>query len=88
MNGDDLVDIARMVASRRDFLSFMDILIQNRKKYPGEWDNNDLDSYLYGLAGFTQGMEGYFKNIGENVDADQLTWRALALMLLAAKVYE
>jgi hypothetical protein len=32
-------------------------------------------------------MAGYYKNMGEDVDVERITWRMAAEMLLAATVY-
>jgi hypothetical protein len=86
MNGDDIYDLAAEVKSRADFIRFVKHLNENYAGYRGEWENDNLESFLYGLAEFAQDMEGYYKNMGEDVDVEVVTWRMTAQMLLAAKV--
>ena len=86
MNGDDLYDFAQSVASRNNFVSFVELLNQNLKTHSDEWENGDLHSFLEGLSVFTSDMEGYYKNMGEDVDVEAISWRMMAQMLLAAKV--
>ena len=87
MVGDDLFAYAKTVNSRTDFVKFVEYLNQDFQRKRSEWGNNDLESFLTGLSGFTQDMDGYYKNIGETVNVEDITWRMAAQMLLAATVY-
>ncbi|HEY5722707.1 MAG TPA: hypothetical protein VIT45_10330 [Allosphingosinicella sp.] len=84
----DLFDRASAVASRADFLCFLEYLRADRADNKGEWENNDLGSFLAGLEGFCHDIDGYYLNAGEVVDVETITWRMAAQMLLAATVYE
>jgi len=84
----DLVEQAAAVTSRADFLAFLEALRLDLRHQPGEWENDSLDSFLDGLQGFASDMDGYYRNAGEAVDVDVITWRMAAQMLLAATVYE
>jgi len=87
MTSDDLFDYARTVASREDFAKFAEHLREDYKNRPSEWSNNTVEQFLQGLSGFAKDMGGYYKNMGEKVDVDHITWRMAAEMLLAASVY-
>jgi hypothetical protein len=87
MNGDAIYDLAGEVDSREKFIAFVGSLSGNMLAHPQEWENNELPTFLSGLAGFASDMSGYYKNVGEVVDVDIPTWRLMAQMLLAAKVY-
>ena len=87
MTGDELFDLANAVNNRQDFIHFtgqMRINLQNR---PDEWENDNLSSFLQGLQGFSEDMAGYYKNAGEAIDVENISWRMAAQMLLAASVY-
>lgn len=86
--GDDLFDYARTVNSRDDFIKFVEFLNADYRVKNDEWGNTDLESFLGGLSGFAQDMDGYYKNMGDVVDVEAITWRMAAEMLLAARVYE
>jgi hypothetical protein len=86
MNGDDLYDYAQSVGSRDEFVKFVELLNENLKSHSDEWENSDLPSFFDGLSVFTSDMEGYYKNVGETVDVEVISWRMMAQMLLAAKV--
>jgi hypothetical protein len=52
-----------------------------------EWENSDLASYLDGMSGWIEDMDGYFSNVGESIP-EQPTWKLVAMILLAARSYE
>jgi hypothetical protein len=87
VGGDDLFEYAKAVGSRADFVRFVDYLNADYSERRDEWENNSLESFLSGLAGFTQDMGGFYRNRGESIDVEVITWRMAAQMLLAAKVY-
>ena len=77
------------MATRTEFVAFIDELCQNLRDHPDEWENQSLELFLAGLRGFAANSAGYYANIGENdVEVDVPTWRGFADMLLAAKAYE
>lgn len=75
------------IETKENFLEFMQWLMVDFKERPGEWENNDLASYLDAIASWTEDMDGFFINfnlpVPENVD-----WKTFAMILLAAKGYE
>lgn len=83
MTGDALFDYASKVNSRADFVQFLQYLSEDHQ----QWENKTLDQFLSGLSGFANDMQGFYKNMGETVDVDTITWRMAAQMLLAATVY-
>lgn len=87
MTGDDLFDYAKKVNSREDFIRFVTHLNIDHRQNHAEWENQTLEQYLSGLASFANDMKGYYVNMNETIDIDQITWRMAAEMLLAASVY-
>ena len=87
MIGDDLFDYAKSVGSREDFAKFVALLNQDHQQKRNEWGNKTLEQFLGGLSGFANDMAGYYKNMGEAVDVECISWRMAAEMLLAATVY-
>lgn len=87
MIGDHLFDYAKTVASREDFVKFVEYLNDDYQQKRDDWGNKSLEQFLGGLSGFANDMAGYYKNMGEVVDVERVTWRMAAEMLLAATVY-
>jgi hypothetical protein len=85
----DLVEISEKIKTKADFVSFVALLLEDLKNSPPEWENNTLESYLDAMGRWTDGMEGYYKNMGINtIEYDKINWRIFADILLAARVYE
>jgi hypothetical protein len=74
--------------SRSDLIRFIYSLQDDLKQHPENWENSDLHTYLGALARFLGDAHGYYRNRGENVDADLPSWRLLADSLQAASVYD
>ena len=85
--GNALVARAKAIETREDFCQFALLLLENYKKHRKEWENDRLDRFLDGVAAFSGDFEGYVQNTGD-VGAAANSWRLLATVLLAAKVYE
>ncbi len=88
ISGDAFVERAQAIQSKADFTAFLPVLLQNYQSHPEEWENDNLELFLQGLAGFIENIEGYYKNVGLNVDLQNPSWRVFADALLAARVYE
>lgn len=88
MDGEnDLFEFAKAVSSRADFARFVDYLNTDYRVRQDEWENDSLENFLSGLSGFAQDMGGFYRNMGESIDVEVITWRMAAQMLLAATVY-
>ncbi|WP_053179142.1 DUF7660 family protein [Pseudomonas kilonensis] len=88
MTSDELCECAMAVSTREGFIDFVEMLSRDYVSNRDEWQNDTLDQFLLGLSGFANDMGGYYKNMGEAVDVDKITWRIAAEMLIAATVYE
>lgn len=75
------------IQTRKDFISFVRLLVKDFKENPTEWENNNLESFLEALATWVQDMDGYFQNQGLSVP-QHADWKLFAQMLMAAKMYE
>ncbi|MET4682542.1 DUF7660 family protein [Brevundimonas faecalis] len=87
MTGDELFEFSASVKNRQDFIKFIKYLNDDFRERRSEWQNDDLSEFLEGLSGFANDMNGFYKNMGEVVDVEMITWRMAAQMLLAASVY-
>jgi hypothetical protein len=74
------------VRTRDDFVALVRSLIANVEDAPEEWENVTLPAYLEALAAWVEDRDGYYQNRGEPVP--DVSWKAVADILLAAKVYE
>lgn len=83
---DELTEQLNSISSRQDLAAFIQSLISDYESDSESWENKNLVAYLDALAGWTEDMDGYFHNIGEEVP-EQPSWSLLGKMLLAAKYY-
>jgi hypothetical protein len=83
----DLNERVNTIQQRDDFVGFVRALSVSLDDERSDWENCDLSSYLEALAAWVADMDGYYKNRGEAVP-QQPTWKTLAQVLLAARVYE
>ncbi len=88
LSRDALVEKADAIQSKADFDAFTQLLLQDYRCHPDDWGNNTLELFLEALAGFVEGMGGYYSNVGERIDMERPGWRVFADILLAARVYE
>jgi hypothetical protein len=82
-----LNELAQQVHSREDLAAFIRALLCQLREKPEDWENQDLASFLEAMAAWIEDMEGYYKGRGEAVPK-QPTWKTIAQILLAARVYE
>lgn len=80
-------DLANGVASKADLVSFIEALARDLKEKPAEWENDTLERYLASLARWLQDSAGYYRNRGVP-EPTVPSWKSLAEMLMAAKMYE
>jgi hypothetical protein len=52
-----------------------------------EWENVTLDSFLEAMESWIRSMDNYYKNTGQPIPVAP-SWRTLADILWAARVYE
>ena len=77
------------ICGKEDFLIFLRRFISEFKKNPEKWENNTIETYLEGIEGWVEDMEGYYENnnLG-HVDLSIINWRVFADILSAARIYE
>lgn len=83
----NLKDKIESIKNKEDFVKYIEVLVENLKKSPHEWGNNNLPDYLEAVANWTGDIEGYYKN--SNVPLpENINWKVFATILTAARIYE
>lgn len=75
------------IETRQEFVSFLGRLLESLTERPGDWENSDLAAFLSAMEAWVEDMEGYYENRAEPVPG-QPSWKTLAQILLAARIYE
>lgn len=76
------------IESRQDFKKFVEFLQKDLAENPNDWENRSLANFLEAMSRYAQDIEHYYKNTGQNINADAPSWRVFADILCGAKVYE
>jgi hypothetical protein len=82
-----LPDQIKGIESKEGLADFVAALTWDLRENPGEWENVSLDRFLGAMEAWIRDMDGYYKNTGQQVP-ETPTWRTLADILCAARVYE
>lgn len=83
----ELEDLAERLHTREDLAAFLENLADSLVQEPEVWENDTLERFLRAWSVWIGDMDGYFANRGLPVP-EMPSWRLVALMLLAARVYE
>lgn len=75
------------IQTRADLVAFVEALRADLKMHADKWENATLESFLGALASWTEDMDGYYENKGQEVPQSP-TWKTLGEMLAAARIYE
>jgi hypothetical protein len=75
------------ISSRKDFVVFVRSLSDSLRISLNDWENANLEGFLYALAAWVEDMDGYFENRGESPPQTP-DWKLVGQMLLAARIYE
>jgi hypothetical protein len=82
-----LTEQARSVRTREDLIAFLKALRADLEANRASWARSDLGSFLDAMSAWTEDMEGYYANSGEDL-ARLPPWRVLADILTASRIYE
>lgn len=87
----DFNEIISNIKCKQDLLNFIQLLIEDLHK--NQWENNTLSSYLEGMEGWVDDMDGYFKNIKDyetlrKIENNEVDWKIFASILIASSMYE
>ena len=79
-------DIAN-IASRDDLADFIDRMLKDYSTGGGEWENQDIPSFLEAFQAWLQASDGYYNN--QNIDLSSVNpWRRIGDAFAAARIYE
>ncbi len=73
--------------SKKDFLEFMELLIKDLRVNSKEWENKNLEDFLEGMIGWTEGLEVYLNYKMEKLPKE-ISWKVFASILFVARIYE
>lgn len=74
--------------TRQNFIDFLVEFREDFKQNKSDWENDNLESFLEAMQGFTRDLAGYYSNRKDGENADVPSWNHFADILRGAKVYE
>ncbi len=74
--------------TRKDFIEAVDNLRTDYNKNPEILENKTIDGFLEAIARYTDDIQGYYDNTGQNVDANKPDWKIFIDILKGASIYE
>lgn len=74
--------------TRKDFIEAVEILRTDYNKNPENWENITIDDFLNAIARYTDDIQGYYDNTGQNIDANIPNWKIFADIMKGASIYE
>lgn len=75
------------IGSKAELVEFVRALADDLSMNRDGWENPTLETYLAALASWLEDSDGYYRNQGRPVPVEP-SWRDVAEMLMAAKMYE
>lgn len=75
------------IKSKGDLADFVAALRLDLQVNPDEWENPTLERFLSAMEDWIRSMDNYYKNTGQQIPQTP-TWRTLADILYASKIYE
>jgi len=76
------------VKDRKTFIQFLDLLWKDFLENPEDWENITVPDFIEAMEAYTDGIDGYYKNTNQDIDAEKVSWKLFADIFLGAKVYE
>jgi hypothetical protein len=76
------------VTDRQSFIKFLDLLRKDFLDNPESWENKTLPDFFEALSAYAEDTQGYYDNINQNINADQLDWKTFSDIFKGAKIYE
>ncbi len=82
------IESTNTIQTRQDFVEFLNELLEDYQTNKAAWENKDLESFLEAMSRYADGIDGFYKNTNQNIDADSASWKVFADMFMGARIYE
>jgi hypothetical protein len=83
----ELSERARGITSKEDLADFVATMLQDLEQNRAEWENPTLERFLVAMESWIRSMDNFYRNTGQDIPVTP-SWRTLADILYAAKMYE
>ena len=90
--GRPVYDLADQVASREDFVAFVEALRLDLRDHAADWESTSLDAYLEALGGYVEDLGPSLEDVVQEREPrtpePDPSWRLFARVLLVGSFYE
>jgi len=76
------------ITDRQSFVEFLKLLRKDFLENPGEWENKTIDTFLDAMSEYVEGIQAYYDNTKQNVNADIASWKVFSDIFQGARIYE
>ena len=76
------------IQTRDDLVEYIASLVDELETGSVDWKNITLASYLESLSAYLHDIDGFYSNMGMDVDPDVCTWGLIADVFAGARVYD
>lgn len=83
----DINGIINNIRSKEDFVKFLNELKYDKEHKSEDWTNQEISSYLDGIASWVEDMEGYFNNMSIDMPTN-IDWKFISTLFYVGKIYE
>ena len=77
-----------IVTDRSTFIKFLELLRKDLSNNFDSWENQNLNNFLEAMTIYTEDIQDYYDNIGQDINADEPSWRVFADIFKGARIYE
>ena len=83
----ELLEIAKEVNTKEDFLVFLKALLHDFKNNISEWENKNMEDFFEALHSSIDDMEGFYSY--KNIELPKnIPWFIFSNALMSARIYE
>lgn len=76
------------ITDRKSFSEFLRLLSEDFEKNKDKWQNKELGQFLEAIQRYSEDVDGYYKNMHPEQDANVPSWRIFADILRGGVMYE
>ncbi|WP_233829565.1 DUF7660 family protein [Paraburkholderia sp. ZP32-5] len=83
----ELSERVKGIASKEELADFVAALSQDLEQNRVQWENPTLERFLVAMESWIRSMDNFYRNTGQDIPVAP-SWRTLADILCAARIYE
>jgi len=74
--------------NKSDFIQFIENLKTDFTENKDRWENKTIEDYLEAMSRYVEDIDGYYKNINQDIDLEKIDWKVFSDILIGSSIYE